>query len=88
MADQKEKKQPPKAALEALGKKAGDFHKLFTSPIGVKVLESLEEEFNPDKLLGKDDAETNYKVGARDVVIYIRQMIRYKENATRTELEG
>lgn len=88
MDQKKEPKQPKEAAIEALGKKAGDFHKLFTSPIGVKVLESLEEEFNPDKLIGKDDAETNYKVGARDVVIYIRQMIRYKENARRTELEG
>ena len=86
MPDQENK--PPKAAIQALGKKAGDFHKLFTSPIGVKVLESLEEEFNPDKLLGKDDAETNYKVGARDVVIYIRQMIRYTDNARRTKLEG
>ena len=81
-------KKPPKAALENLGKKAGDFHKLFTSPIGVKVLEALEEEFNPDKLFGSNNAETNYKVGARDVVIYIRQMIRYTDNARRTELEG
>jgi hypothetical protein len=85
--DQKENKQPKEAALEALGKKAGDFHTLFTSPVGVKVLEALEEEFNPDSLIGKDDADTNYKVGRRDVVIYIRQMIRYKENARRAELE-
>lgn len=84
----KEKKQPKKAAYEALNKKATDFHILFTSPVGVKVLESLEEEFNPDVLVGKSDAETNYNVGKRDVIIYIRQMIRYKENATRTELEG
>lgn len=85
MADNK---QPKEVAIEALGKKAGDFHKTFTSPVGVKVLEALEEEFNPDVLLGKTDAETNYNVGKRDVVIYIRQMIRYKENARRTELEG
>ena len=83
-----DQKQSKEAALEALDKKSGDFHKLFTSPLGVKVLEALEEEFNPDVLLGKTDAETNYKVGGRDVVIYIRQMIRYKENARRTKLEG
>ncbi len=88
MDQKKEVKRPKEAAIEALGKKAGDFHKLFTSPIGVKILEALEEEFNPETLLGKNDAETNYKVGRRDVVIYIRQMIRYKENARRTELEG
>lgn len=85
---QEQNKQPKEAALEALGQKAGNFHKLFTSPLGVKVLEALEEEFNPDVLIGETDAKTNYKVGARDVVIYIRQMIRYKENARRTELEG
>ena len=80
-----EDKQPRDAAHEALGKKAGNFHKLFTSPVGVEVLEALEEEFNPDVLLGKTDAETNYNCGKRDVVIYIRQMIRYKENARRLE---
>ena len=82
-----EDKRPKEAAIEALGQKAGDFHKLFTSPVGVKVLESLEEEFNPDVLIGETNAKTNYNVGARDVVIYIRQMIRYNENARRTELE-
>ena len=85
---EQDNKQPKEAAIEALGKKAGDFHKLFTSPVGVKVLQALEEEFNPDVLIGETDAETNYKVGGRDVVIYIRQMMRYKENVRRTELEG
>jgi hypothetical protein len=83
-----DQKRPKEAAIEALEKKSGDFHKLFTSPLGVKVLEALEEEFNPDVLIGATDAKTNYNVGARDVVIYIRQMIRYKENARRTKLEG
>lgn len=88
VVDQQQNKQPKEAAIEALGKKAGNFHKLFTSPVGVEVLQALEEEFNPDVLLGDSNAKTNYNVGARDVVIYIRQMIRYKDNARRTELEG
>ena len=84
-----ENKQPKEAAVEALGTKAKNFHALFTSPIGVKVLEALEEEFNPDILLGSSDAITNYNVGRRDVVIYIRQMMRYNENVRRREqLEG
>jgi len=86
--DLKQNEQRKKAALETLGLKAGDFHKLFTSPVGVKVLKALEQEFNPDVLIGPSNAETNYNIGKRDVVIYIRQMIRYKENARRTELEG
>jgi len=87
--DQKEqKKRPKEVAIENLEKKAGDFHSLFTSPVGVKVLEALEEEFNPDVLLGNTDAETNYNVGRRDVVIYIHQLIRFKDNARRKrELE-
>lgn len=84
-----ENKQPKEAAVEALGTKAKNFHALFTSPIGVKVLEALEEEFNPDILLGSSDAITSYNVGRRDVVIYIRQMMRYNENVRRREqLEG
>ena len=90
MADQQQQqnKQPKEAAIEALGKKAGNFHKLFTSPVGVKVLKALEEEFNPDVLMNPDPHMTSYNVGRRDVIVYIRQMIRYKENARRTELEG
>ena len=83
-------KQPKEEALAALATKAKDFHQLFTSPIGVKVLEALEEEFNPDVLIDPQgrDSLTNYNVGKRDVVIYIHQMIRYQENAARrTELE-
>jgi hypothetical protein len=86
--DQKDKKPPKEAALKALGQKAGNFHKTFTSPVGKKVLEALEEEFNPDVLIGETDAKTNYNCGCRDVVIYIRQMIRYKDNARRAKLEG
>lgn len=83
-----QKKRLKESALKDLEKKAGDFHNLFTSPVGVKVLEALEEEFNPDVLLGSSDAETNYNVGRRDVVIYIQQLIRYKDNARRKrELE-
>ncbi len=85
---EKEQQSAKPTAMENLEKKAGDFHQLFTSPVGVKVLEALEEEFNPDKLIGSNNAETNYNVGARDVIIYIRQMIRLKENATKQrELE-
>ncbi len=85
--DQKQKQQR-KEIQEKLEKKAARFHKLFTSPAGKLVLKDLEDEFNPDVLLGKSDSETNYNVGKRDVYIYITQLIRYKENAARQrELE-
>ncbi len=85
--DQKQQKQREEIR-EKLEKKAARFHKLFTSPAGKLVLKDLEDEFSPDVLLGKDDSETNYNVGKRDVYIYITQLIRYKENAARQrELE-
>lgn len=71
-----------------LRNKAGRFQKLFTSPAGKLVLRDLEDEFNPDVLLGKSDAETNYNVGKRDVYIYITQLIRYEEDARRLESES
>ena len=76
---QEEKKQ---ALLDNVRKKSGDFHKLFTSPIGEKVLKYLEDEFDNEKLFvaGVPD-ETGYNLGGRDVIVYIRQMIRVKENA-------
>ncbi len=73
-----EPKQPKEAAVKAIRSKAKKYGKVFTSLIGKQVLEDLEREFNPDILLGKDDAETNYNVGRRDVIIYIQQMIRFK----------
>jgi len=77
-----------KSSAEKVVKKARRFHKLFTSPEGALVLKDLEDECNPDRLLGKNDGETNYNVGKRDVFIYIQQLIRYEDNARRTELEG
>jgi len=73
-----EPKQPKEAVIKAIRSKAKKYQKVFTSLIGKQVLEDLETEFNPDILLGKDDAETNYNVGRRDVIIYIQQMIRFK----------
>jgi len=87
MAQPDKNKQPSKAekrqtALDAVVKKSGDFHKLFTSPIGKKVLGYLEEEFDQEKIFqaGVPD-HTAYNLGSRDVCVYIRQMIRLKENA-------
>ena len=74
--------------LDEAKKKARNFHKLFTSPIGEKVLRDLEQELNPDTLIASTPHETSYNVGRRDAFIYIQQLIRYSENARRAELEG
>jgi hypothetical protein len=69
-------------ALDNVRKKSKDFHTLFTSPAGVKVLEYLGEEFDQDEIFqaGVPDG-TAYNLGRRDVIVYIRQMIRVTENA-------
>ena len=63
-----------------LNNKARHFLITFTSPSGEKVLEDLENELNPDVLIGKTPEQTAYNVGRRDAFIYIKQMMRYAEN--------
>ncbi len=69
-------------ALDNVRIKSRDFHILFTSPVGVKVLKYLEDEFDQEDIFqaGVPDG-TAYNLGRRDVVLYIRQMIRVTENA-------
>ncbi len=88
-------KQEPKPrsgkqkAVDKVVHKSGFFFRIFTSPDGKKVLEWLEEEFDSDEIFKAGEPDTtSYNLGKRDVIIYIRQMIRLKENATRAELEG
>lgn len=73
---------------QKLRDKTARFHRLFTTHDGEQVLKDLEDEFDSDDLKGATNADTNYNVGRRDVIVYIRQMMRFEENARRTELEG
>lgn len=76
------------AHKEKLHKKAARFRKLFTSPIGMIVLRDLEEELNPEEIFNDNPHRTSYNAGKRDAFIYIKQLIRYDDNARRRELEG
>ena len=49
---------------------------IFSSPEGKKVLELLSEQFDQDDLRGDTVQDTYYNLGQRDVLIYIRQLIR------------
>lgn len=89
--EQQEQKPPSKKqiAVDKVVNKSGYFYRIFTSPDGKKVLEWLEEEFDLDEIFKAGEPDTtSYNLGKRDVIVYIRQMIRLKENATRAELEG
>lgn len=83
------KKESAAVVRERLAKKAGYFYRVFSSPDGEKVLEFLEEQFDSNDIhVPGDSHSTEYNLGRRDVVVYIKQMKRYKENAARAELEG
>jgi len=90
LADQQKKPlSKQQQAVDNVVHKSGFFYRIFTSPDGKKVLEWLEEEFDKDEIFAAGEPDTtSYNLGKRDVVVYIRQMIRLKENATRAELEG
>jgi hypothetical protein len=73
---------------QKLRDKAAKFHRLFTSHEGEQVLKELEDEFDADDLFNENPYKTHYNIGRRDVIVYIRQMMRYEDNARRAELEG
>lgn len=52
---------------------------MFSTPEGKEVLKHLEQEFDADILFERDPNVTAYNLGRRDVVVYIRQMLRYLE---------
>jgi hypothetical protein len=86
--EQKSRSKKQKA-VDLVVHKSGFFYRIFTSPDGKRVLEWLEEEFDMDEIFKAGEPDTtSYNLGKRDVIVYIRQMIRLKENATRAELEG
>jgi len=66
--------------LERLRAKSKNFNSVFSSPQGEQVLVALEEEFNHDNIMAEDPYKTAYRLGQRDVVVYIRQLMRNMEN--------
>ena len=63
-----------------LARKIDLFKIVFNSEDGKKVLGALENEFDRDNLLVPGDPHsTHYNLGRRDVVVYIRQMLKAGE---------
>lgn len=78
------------AEQKKLREKAARFYRLFKTHDGEQVLKDLEDEFDADDLFNENPHKTNYNVGRRDAVVYIKQLMRYEENVRRIEdgLEG
>lgn len=68
-----------------LRKKALVVKKLLSTPEGRALLEIIEAEFcagkTGAKLIGADPQQTAYRVGAYDVVLYLRQLAHYNPPA-------
>ena len=67
-------------ALKKLGAKASLFKEVFKTPEGERALKALEDEFITGNLTDLDNPNVTYwKLGGRDVVVYIRQLIESDE---------
>ena len=69
-----------KDILERLRNKSRTFKSVFSSEQGQVVLQALEDEFNHVNIKSADPHETYYRLGQRDVVVYIRQLMENLEN--------
>lgn len=63
--------------IEELLKKSEPFKRTFLTQAGQEVLTALDDAFNGVDLRGKSVEDTYYNLGARDVLMYINQMIEY-----------
>lgn len=64
-------------ARESLSKKSGVFKRVFLTADGDEVIKALEEEFDTI-LFNPDTNRTNYNLGSRDLLVYIKQLLKYE----------
>jgi hypothetical protein len=64
---------------DELKRRAAAVANILASDDGRLLLEAIEQEFLGDgrRLLGKDPQETGYRVGAHDVVVYLRELEQF-----------
>lgn len=62
-----------------LDRKAAVLQRVFSTPDGQEALGYLDEEFTKGQLFSSDPLSTAYKIGSRDVVIYIQQLVKFGE---------
>lgn len=65
------------AALKRrIREKAAQFQEFMSNPVGRKLVQILNEEFDREDLRGATVEETYYNLGARDVVKYLETLSR------------
>lgn len=70
---------PRRDAERELRAKAAAVGRVLNSADGLALLEAVEGEFlkEPRRLIGANPQETAYRVGAYDVVVYLRQLQKF-----------
>lgn len=66
-------------ARKNLSRRAILFRQVFNSEDGKKVLAVLEAEAEPEVLFDENPHKTAYNCGRRDLLIYIKQLLRYED---------
>ncbi len=61
-------------------KKGAALVEFMNSATGKAVVQALEDEFYHGELFDKDPQITAYNLGRRDVVVYLKQLQRFKES--------
>lgn len=64
-----------------LGARAAAVARVLQTDDGRKMMEALDEVFVNGDLLGKDDRETNFRLGGREVVLHLHRLAQYHERA-------
>ena len=63
----------------SLARKSGLISGFMQSEAGKEIIRVLEEEFYDGELKGDDPYQTYYNLGQRDVVSYLKQLARWRE---------
>ena len=70
---------------KALSKKASSVARVLNTPDGQALLTAIEDEFCKGdtgvRLIGPDSQQTAYRVGAYDVVLYLKQLQKFHTRA-------
>lgn len=72
-------------ALKQLAERVGnDVRIALSTPAGARVLEALDERYVQGDLMGATPEETAFNLGAREVVVWLKRMVRVAEVVERT----
>jgi hypothetical protein len=71
------RREPMEQVRERLGRKASAVQQLLANPVGRELLTILEEEFEQRELFAPDPLLMAYRLGGRDLVVYLRQLEKF-----------